>query len=190
MCGVQKLSTARFQFLNKHSWTIDCSIGGSPSWWTNHWVKDIRINESTAWSKCEKTDTDATLTRDFDLFLVTLLMLDSAWMWLVPMKSTHVSRNYKLCARWRSQTAFQISVSYKKKQMRHCRPRICMVGLWHRSCTLVIASRIGFVPNLYSSLFNNIQYNFHNQWVFVSSFSLTTNHQPAASFEQVVLSLV
>lgn len=75
-------------------------------------------------------------------------------------------------------------------QIRHCRPRICMVGLCNRSCTLVIGSRIGFVPNLYSSLFNNIQYNFHNQWVFVSSFSLTTNHQPAASFEQVVLSLV
>ena len=106
MCGVQKLSTARFQFLNKHSWTIDCSIGGSPSWRTNHWVKDVRINESTAWSnKCEKTDTDVTLTRrDFHLFLVTLFMLDSAWMWLVPMKSTHVSNYYKLCARWRSQT--------------------------------------------------------------------------------------
>ena len=155
MCGVQKLSTARFQFLNKHSWTIDCSIGGSPSWRTNHWVKDIRINESTAWSKCEKTDTDVTLTRDFHLFLVTLFMLDSAWMWLVPMKSTHVSRNYKLCARWRSQNRVsRYQCLTNRIQMLHCRPRICMVGVWHRSCTLVIGSRIGFVPNLYSSLFN------------------------------------
>ena len=133
--------------------------------------------------------------------LISVRKLTQMWRWLVVI-FTYFWWLYSCLTvlecdsfQW-NQHMYRIITSYvhgdgrKPIQMRHCRPRICMVGLWHRSCTLVIGSRIGFVPNLYSSLLYNIQYNFHNQWVFVSSFSLTTNHQPAASFEQVVLSLV